>query len=207
MNVYVESNFLLELVYEQEQFAACEDLLQLAERRSLRLLVPVFALVEPLWTLVKESNKRQEFSRQAREMHNQLRRNQSLGAESHRLSADLDALLTLSAQQEDQLLRQTRQRLLQHATVLPNDAATLRDAETAATQHDLQYFDAIMFASVMQDLPQRNREPACFLNRNSRDFATVKIRDELRSWNCEFKPGFTSGQAYVRAALGLPPPP
>lgn len=47
MNVYVESNFALELTFEQEQRASCEALLELASQKSIMLMIPAFSLVEP----------------------------------------------------------------------------------------------------------------------------------------------------------------
>jgi len=46
MNVYVESNFVLEHALEQEQCESCEELIRLASAGSIRLLVPAFSLAE-----------------------------------------------------------------------------------------------------------------------------------------------------------------
>ncbi len=40
MRVYVESNFVLELVLEQEQHQACEEILALAASRTIELVLP-----------------------------------------------------------------------------------------------------------------------------------------------------------------------
>ena len=47
MRVYVESNFILELVLEQEQRHACEEILTLAAGRTIELALPAFALIDP----------------------------------------------------------------------------------------------------------------------------------------------------------------
>jgi predicted nucleic acid-binding protein len=54
MRVYVESNFLLELVLEQEQHHACEELLTLAASRTIELALPAFALIEPYESMVRD---------------------------------------------------------------------------------------------------------------------------------------------------------
>lgn len=51
MNVYVESNFVLELALLQEQHVACEEILLLCERGTLRLVMPAYCLMEPYETL------------------------------------------------------------------------------------------------------------------------------------------------------------
>ena len=40
MNVYVESNFVLELALLQEQWTSCEAILTLCEAKSVQLVVP-----------------------------------------------------------------------------------------------------------------------------------------------------------------------
>ena len=44
MNVYVESNFVLELALAQEQFESCEGILSLCEAGNVRLVVPAYSL-------------------------------------------------------------------------------------------------------------------------------------------------------------------
>ena len=51
MNVYVESNFVLELALLQEQSASGEAILRLGEEHRVHLVVPAYALVEPYETL------------------------------------------------------------------------------------------------------------------------------------------------------------
>ena len=54
MRVYVESNFVLELVLEQEQHQACEEILTLAASRTIELALPAFALIEPYESMVRD---------------------------------------------------------------------------------------------------------------------------------------------------------
>lgn len=206
MNVYVESNFVLELVLEQEESPACEELLVLAERREVRLVVPAFALIEPQWTVHRRTSERRELGRLVETTHRQLRRNTRLGPQSQRLSGELDMLLTSYEQQEEVLVRRTRDRLIAHADVLPTDGPLLREVETVARAHDLGYFDAIMFASVLLDLVQHRAERNVFINKNTADFAVDSVRQALRDGNCRFFSNFSSARAFVHAMLGSPTP-
>ena len=47
MNIYVETNFVLELVFEQEQHTSCEQILALCESGRSRLIIPAYCLAEP----------------------------------------------------------------------------------------------------------------------------------------------------------------
>ena len=65
MKIFVESNFVLELAFRQEQHPSCDGLLGLAESRSVELLVPAYALIEPYETLIRRGNERRRIQREA----------------------------------------------------------------------------------------------------------------------------------------------
>ncbi|MGH2487608.1 MAG: hypothetical protein ACRDHE_16525, partial [Ktedonobacterales bacterium] len=60
MIVYVESNFLLEMAFEQSDAPAAESILRLAENSSIELIVPAVALVEPFSTIRYRNSERRE---------------------------------------------------------------------------------------------------------------------------------------------------
>jgi len=53
MNVYVETNFVLELALLQEQQESCQQLLNLAEADRINLILPAFSFTEPYETLIR----------------------------------------------------------------------------------------------------------------------------------------------------------
>jgi hypothetical protein len=48
MNVYVETNFILELAWMQEQYESCKNILTLCETGKAKLILPAFQLVKLL---------------------------------------------------------------------------------------------------------------------------------------------------------------
>ena len=58
MNVYVETNFVLELALLQEQYASCEKILGLCEERCVQLVLPAYSLAEPYETLTRRQKQR-----------------------------------------------------------------------------------------------------------------------------------------------------
>ena len=62
MNVYVESNFVLEQALEQEQCESCKELIGIASAGSIRLVVPAFSLAEPHIALMRRGNERSRLS-------------------------------------------------------------------------------------------------------------------------------------------------
>ncbi len=47
MNIYVETNFVLELTFQQEQCTSCEQILLLCEAGYGQLVIPAYSLAEP----------------------------------------------------------------------------------------------------------------------------------------------------------------
>ena len=58
MNVFVESNFVLELAFEQAQYPFCQRILAAAKTGQLILVVPQYALTEVLQTLGRRRSNR-----------------------------------------------------------------------------------------------------------------------------------------------------
>ena len=58
MNVYVETNFVLEVALLQEQHASCLEIISLSEDGRIQLIVPAYCLVEPFETLIRHQKRR-----------------------------------------------------------------------------------------------------------------------------------------------------
>jgi len=74
MIVYVESNFVLELTFLQEEYESCLELLRLAESQDIHLVLPAFSIGEPYETLERRSKQRQALSKQLRTAIDELAR-------------------------------------------------------------------------------------------------------------------------------------
>src|SRR5260221_926047 len=61
MRLYVESNFALEFARQQEESNHVSTLLEFAERRQISLVIPAFALSEPVSTLARYRADRARF--------------------------------------------------------------------------------------------------------------------------------------------------
>jgi hypothetical protein len=70
MNVYIESNFVLEQALEQKQCDSCEQLIGMAYSGAFQLIIPAFSLSEPHGTLLNKKNAR---SRLENDLRPQLR--------------------------------------------------------------------------------------------------------------------------------------
>lgn len=60
MNIYVETNFVLELTFQQEQCTSCEQILLLCEAGYGQLVIPAYCLAEPHEKLSRQARNRRE---------------------------------------------------------------------------------------------------------------------------------------------------
>lgn len=63
MNVYVESNFVLELGLLQHECRSCEEILRLCEEGLIRLTLPSYSLIEPYETIARKQKQRLRIKR------------------------------------------------------------------------------------------------------------------------------------------------
>jgi len=196
MNVYVETNFVLELVFQQEQSDNCEQILLLGERKAIELLLPAYCLAEPYEKLRRQSNRRGELSRALNEELRLLARTAAYARQIERL-LEVDRLLEESNQEERQRYNQYLEQLLQSASIIPLSADILKTALHAEARFDLRPQDAIVLASVLDHLSLASADTKCFLNRNARDFGNPNIVQELNRYNCRMIPRFDDGYRFI----------
>ncbi len=200
MNVYVESNFVLELALIQEQSASCEKILGLCEAKRIRLVIPAYSLAEPYETLTRRHKQRRRMKQELDAEFRQMARTASLSEQLGGFKG-LTALLISVAQQETQRLENVRSRLIEAAEVVPLDRSVLATATQYQRAHDLSPQDALVYSSVLSHLKRVRAPENCFLNRD-KDFDDQNIVDELAGYDCQLLFQFDAGYSFISAALG-----
>lgn len=200
MNVYVETNFALELAFQQEQFESCEQILQLCEAGRVQLVIPAYSLSEPHEKLNRQAKIRRELQQGLDAELRQLLRTASYISRITNIQ-DIANLLVQSNEEERQRFVQYRERLLHSAEVIALTADILTEAAASESPYDLKPQDALVYASVITHLRQHQPHIACFLNRNTRDFDNPDIVDELNRFNCRMIPKFNDGYNFIRSQL------
>lgn len=200
MNVYVETNFVLELAFQQEQFVSCEQILQLGEAGRIQLVIPAYSLAEPHEKLIRQANSRKELQRKLRDELQQLSRTASYMSRISSIQ-DIANLLVQSNEEEQQRFVQYRERLLQSAEVVALTADILTEAAVDEENYTLKPQDALIYASVITHLRQNQPQIACFLNRNTKDFDNPNIVEQLNRFNCRMIPRFDHGYGFMRSQL------
>jgi len=200
VNIYVETNFVLELVFEQEQHTRCEQILALCESGWSRLIIPAYCLAEPHEKLTRQAGSRRELQRNLETELRQLARTASYTARINSIQ-EISSLLVRGNEEEKQRFIRYRDRLLGIAEIIPLTIDILREAATHEFPYDLTPQDALVYTSVIAHLRQNQPPVSCFLNRNSKDFDNPDIVDELDRHNCRMIPRFDHGYGFIQARL------
>ena len=201
MDVYVESNFVLELALLQEQHESCEKIIKLCERGRVNLILPAFSLTEPYETIIRYAKNRARISNDLATEVKQLSRSKPYQEEADALQR-VTGLLVRSQEEEKKRLHDTINRLIAVSDVIPLDKQSLNQASKYQVDHDLSPQDSIIYASVLHHLMMSNSVKKCFLNRNSKDFDDPDIEDSLNQYDCKMLFNFDNGYSYIVNQIG-----
>lgn len=196
MNVYVESNSVLELALLQEQYQSCEEVLKLCEAGGAQLVVPAYSLSEPYETLTRRQKQRKKLKEELDAELGQIARTETYANRIERFR-DSTALLMNVGDEEAKRLEDVRARLTKAAEVIPLDLPVLTASPQYQRTLGLSPQDALVYSSVLLHLDRVRAPQSCFLNRNSRDFDDQNVVDQLGSYNCKLLPKFDSGWSFI----------
>ncbi len=200
MRVYVESNFVLELVLEQEQDSACWELVRLADESQIELSLPALSIFEPYTTLYRRRRERIELMARVQQELALLGRTKEFTGEAS--TNTLPALLVQSAQRASVRFAEVQEQLMGCSRILPLTSDVLTSARKLETMHGLELPDAIVLAAVQLDL-DANPAESCFLNRNTKDFGDPAVLADLQHRNCKLLGSFVNGLSFVRSKLDV----
>ncbi len=200
MNVYVESNFVLEHALEQEERDSCIKIIQLASVQQIALVIPAFSLAEPHQAIASKAKVRLRLSHELRTQLRELGRSRPY-REVPLTFGELPATLIERDQFEYEGVRRAVSELIETSEVISLTSAVLRSAADIEIEYGLSGQDAIVLASVLSHLESTKPNESCFLNRNYKDFDDPSIREKLEISNCKFFPKFAPAVAHILARL------
>ena len=200
MIVYIETNFVLEIAFAQEQHEICNDILSLAESREFELAIPIFSVAESYETQSRRSRQRNELGRNIEQELRQLSRSE-LYSQTASHGSEVSALLRQSAEEDKHRLDAVLSRLLGCAIAIPVGVEVINSAIEIRDALDLETQDSIILASVLSHLASASPIQKCFLNRNSRDFATPNIQARLKQYSCRLITNFEDGLNFIRSGF------
>ncbi len=169
ISVYIETNFILELAFSQEQAESCLQLLEITEQGKSRLIIPAFCIGECFETLVRRSKQRKQLAETVSTELKQLSRSLSYRSEVTALDS-ITRLLISSLEDDKKRLDETLSRLLSTCEIIPLSKEVVMNAMSYRELFGFGYQDSLVYSSVMHHLERGIEVASCFLNRNSKDF-------------------------------------
>ena len=202
MNVYVETNFVFELVYEQEQHESCKYILDLAETGQIQLFLPAYCLAEPNEKMVRQTKSRKALQEKLNLELQQLARTATYKPKMKDIHILGDFLID-RGEWEYQQFQKVRERLLNFAIIIPLDRKLLELAAQHEADEDYEFSpqDAIVFASVLSHIQQNSCGNKLFLNKNIKDFDSPAVKKVLSGLGCKFIPDFDKAVSYIKSML------
>jgi len=201
MNVYIETNFVLELAFVQEQHESCERIIELCETGRGRLVLPSFCIAESYETLIRRAKRRTQIANDLAGELGQLGRSKPYKDEIDTLRS-IAGFLARSTKEEDQRAIAVLERISRIAELIPLQA----DIVVNATKHQATYKlgpqDSIVYSSVLHHLASARGHESCFINRNRRDFDDPDIEESLANQGCKMLFSFINGCDYVAHRVG-----
>lgn len=203
MLVYVESNFVLELAFRQEQAESCRAIMAACAGGRAKLVLPAFSIGESFHAFVGRDKDRTRAGETLRIQLGQLARSEVWGEEAAGALHRITGLLVKSAEQERAGLQSAIHEILEVAELIALDAEAIRDAGELERTLRLSPQDSLVLASVLLHLRRSRPQKSCFLNRNAKDFDDPDIVERLGDLRCKLLPSFTDGLGYIRSELGM----
>ena len=198
MILYAESNFILELAFQQEEVEYCRELIALGNG-TIKLVVPSFAITEPYWTLESRIRERKQLYQRFQNETVQLLRSGSYSAHKERFDQVRDILVD-SIEIQKKSLDEITNAILQSSEVIPLDADLVARALDSKDKFGLTPQDAFIFASVMSHAEER-KGAKCFVTTNRKDFENPDLESELERVSCKLLTKFEHCLGYIRSNL------
>lgn len=200
MIVYVETNFVLELAFLQEEHQQVRDLLEVVRGgAATELALPVFCVGEAYEAFGRKRKERLDLADNLRREIAQIVRSKPYAGRSKELN-ELTELFARSGREQKERLDRVLDEVLSICRLLPLSRETFGKAVGYQKTRSLKPQDSLVYASVMEDLDAGPRRRSCFVTRNPRDFANPDIRDvDLAGRGCTLLTNFTAGLGHVRA--------
>jgi predicted nucleic acid-binding protein len=145
MIVYVESNYLLEMTYLQEEHSSCEQLLTLAESSRIQLLLPASSIPEVRASLRGKLHRRREFYDRLRIEFRELSRSKPYEDLSRTVQPITAALIDL-IENDEKRLDALLSRIFKVCEIIPVQGATVQRAIGDETRIGLSSQDAVILA-------------------------------------------------------------
>ena len=185
MRVYIDSNFLLELIYLQKQHGSCQNILMFCENHGIQFVVPQFCLVETYLNTIRKKKELGDLLLSLEALIGQIEEKVSIDQESW---STLSGHLTESVSKD---ILGIKSRYITISSQLFNICEAIplcSDVFQISREYDDIFKnkkDLMVFSSVLYHLRVTDRVDSCFLTIDSHDFDLPDVETALEDLNCK----------------------
>ena len=207
MIVVVETNFVIELVLQQEQSPACEKILTLCSSSTpAQLAIPAFSVIEAGMTFERNRGQRRIFAQQDVSRFARESGRAKILQRFEKIVRELDAELVRAEIDEAARWLDFRVSMLDGMVVIPINGDMLEETVALELGREIDRFpDAVVFASVkayLADLRASGVDrPACFVSRDKKAFGRNVLVEQLQRLDCAYIDSFDSAVAHIQQTL------
>lgn len=187
---------MLEMVLEHDEASICHDLLALGAN-DLTICIPDFALVEPQHKLEANRRNRRELAASIEREARELGRSEKYREGNYTPIRDIGSEFTRLSEHYDLTYRLLVQELTKNLSLLRVDEATVRRASGLAGAYVISWFDALILASIIEDLVKKPREDVAFVTKDHDLAEKASKTTELRLGKCIVFKQFAHAHSYV----------
>jgi len=207
MIVVVETNFIVELVLQQEQSQACEAIAALCSSSShLRMVIPAFAVAEAGMLLERRKGERRKLVSDLPAHAREMGRTKSLRRVAE-IVEELRADLVQAELEEASRWLDLRLRLEDEVEIIPLTGATFAETISIQIGREIEQLpDAIVLASLKGFLEEELRAstapaPVLFVSKDN-VFGTPAVLKQLAALGCTYVNSFVNAEARIRSHIG-----
>jgi predicted nucleic acid-binding protein len=203
MNIYCETNFILEIVFSQEQATYCENIISLCKENKVNLIIPAYSFAEAIYRRENQISLQksliEDLSTHFKHFSRTIKYNQQNEQQIQKFK-DLERFLLQNNNELTSRFETCRDDLVNNSKIISLDKDILISAKYLKSEHDLTFQDSIVFASILTHLEQNNLTISRFLTRDGA-FSSQEIRAKLKSLNCDSIPSFEDGFSFISSQI------
>ncbi len=200
MNIYCETNFILEIVFSQEQANYCKNIIALCKKHKAHIIIPAYSFAEATYRIESQTKLQENFKKELNSQTNHFSRTLQYTQQIKNFRK-LDTFLTQNKEELKNRFEKCRKDLVYNAEIIPFDDHILKTTKSVEVEYDLTFQDSIIFTSILSHLQQNSNVPSCFLNRNNKDFDTLEIKSKLISLNCKLFTNFENAFKFIDSQI------
>lgn len=201
MIVYLDTNFLLEMAFGQEQEIAAKEIMKLAVDGKIELVCPCFVLIEPYWTIKNRDSNRKQLLKSIELELQQQQRSPNNSIEIGNLT-NAHVSITNIGIKEGNAYSDILNKVLEIGTFIDITKDTFISSLTYSSSYGLGPQDALIYSAIIRDMKKQSSGALkCFLSRNSKDFDIDALKRELSEYNCRYFTNFEHGLWYINSQI------